>query len=113
MRVAEICPTCATYINATCIIYNGDYLSNIGAEPLMSLDEILGGINDTFPIVTGAGNPSVAPVFVGQYYLNTTNSQLWIGLGTSSVHWGLVGTLTTTTTTTTTSSTTTTTTTAP
>jgi hypothetical protein len=26
MRTAEVCPTCATYENALCIIYEGDYL---------------------------------------------------------------------------------------
>ena len=41
MRTAAICPTCATYENALCIIYNGAYLSNIDAVPLDSIEAIL------------------------------------------------------------------------
>jgi hypothetical protein len=41
MRTAAICPTCATYENALCIIYNGAYLSNIDANPLDSIEAIL------------------------------------------------------------------------
>ena len=37
MRTAAICPTCATYENALCIIYNGPYLSNIDVAPLDAL----------------------------------------------------------------------------
>ena len=46
MRIAEICPNCATYINASCILYDGDYLSNIDVSPLDPLDEILEKLND-------------------------------------------------------------------
>ena len=52
MRVAEICPECATYINAACIIYNGEYLSNIDVSPLDSLDDILVKINDALGNLT-------------------------------------------------------------
>jgi len=52
MRVAEICPDCATYINAACIIYNGEYLSNIDVSPLDSLDDILVKINDALGALT-------------------------------------------------------------
>jgi len=45
MRTADICPTCATYINALCVIYNGVYLSTIDVEPLDSLEVALGKIN--------------------------------------------------------------------
>lgn len=41
MRIAEICPNCATYINASCILYDGPYLSCIDVSPLDPLDEIL------------------------------------------------------------------------
>lgn len=110
MRVVEICPTCATYINAACIIYNGDYLTNLDVAPLTSLDEILGNINDAIPPLNGEGNPTDVPVYIGQLYIDTTGPNLWIGLGTSSANWGLIGVISTTTTTTSTSTTTTTTT---
>lgn len=45
MRTAEICPTCATYTNALCVIYNGVYLSTLDIEPLDDLETILGKIN--------------------------------------------------------------------
>jgi hypothetical protein len=112
MRVAELCPNCATFINATCIIYNGEYLSSIDVAPLTSLDEILGDINTTFIALTGDGNPSTVPAFIGQLYIDTSVPQLWIGMGTTTVNWGLVAEISTTTTTTTIAPTTTTTTTA-
>jgi hypothetical protein len=101
MRVAELCPNCATYINATCIIYDGEYLSTIDVAPLTSLDEILGDINDTFPALTGSGAPSSVPAFIGQLYINTDVPHLYIGMGTSSVNWGLLAIISTTTTSTT------------
>lgn len=45
MRTAAICPTCATYTNAVCVIYDGPYLSNLGINPMSSLDDILQQIN--------------------------------------------------------------------
>lgn len=41
MRIAEICPDCATYINASCILYDGPYLPNLDISPLDSLEDIL------------------------------------------------------------------------
>ena len=115
MRVAEICDTCATYINAVCIIYNGDYLSNIDVSPLDSLDMILEDINDAFQAPVGSGAPTTIPDFVGQLHYDFTNSVLYIGLSNTLPNWGNLGSVvtTTTTTSTSTSSTTTTTTTAP
>jgi len=112
MRVAEICPNCATYINAACIIYNGDYLKAINASPLDSLDIILESINDSFGAIPGSGVPTNIPSFYGQFYIDSGTS-LYIGLSDTIPNWGFVGTIVTTTTTTSTSSTTTTTTTTP
>lgn len=102
MRIAELCPNCATYIDATCIIYNGDNLSTIDAAPLTSLDEILSNINDTFTASSGTGLPTSNPKFVGQLYIDTLNLDLYIGLDIDSSNWGLIGEISTTTTTTTT-----------
>src|SRR5688572_7792150 len=101
MRVAEICPDCATYINAACIIYNGDYLPVLDVSPLDSLDDILGNINDAFTSQSGAGVPTTLPLFVGQLYVDTLNLDLYIGLTTTGTDWALIGPLSTTTTTTT------------
>jgi hypothetical protein len=46
MRTAAICPTCATYTNAVCIIYDGPYLSNLDIAPLTSLDTIIQTIDE-------------------------------------------------------------------
>jgi hypothetical protein len=51
MRTAAICPTCATYVNSVCVIYNGEYLSNINASPKDNLDTILGNIDDTVKLI--------------------------------------------------------------
>lgn len=101
MRIAELCPNCATYINATCIIYDGSYLSSIDVAPLTSLDEILGDINSTFIALEGSGEPSTIPLFIGQLYINTDVAHLYIGMGTNSVNWGLLAVISTTTTSTT------------
>lgn len=46
MRTAAICPTCATYTNAVCVLYDGPYLSNLDINPLTDLEEILGIIDE-------------------------------------------------------------------
>lgn len=45
MRTANICPTCAKYENALCVLYNGEYLSALDVSPLDSLEEVLVKIN--------------------------------------------------------------------
>ena len=34
MRTAAICPTCATFENALCVLYNGPYLANIDVNTI-------------------------------------------------------------------------------
>ena len=102
MRTAAICDTCATYINAKCIIYDGAYLTNLGVAPLDALDVILGKINDVIPPDTGCGVPTFVPTYIGEFYLDTCTPELYIGLSTTSPDWGVIGIIATTTTTTTT-----------
>ncbi len=111
MRIAEICPTCATYINASCILYDGEYLSNLDIAPLDSLEDILEKIDELIAITSGSGIPTLVPEFVGQYYIDNATQNLYIGLSDTIPNWGLVGAVVTTTTTTTVAPTTTTTTT--
>jgi hypothetical protein len=48
MRTAAICPTCATYFNAVCVLYDGPTtLTNIPASPNDDLDTILVALNTT------------------------------------------------------------------
>ena len=92
MRTAAICPTCATYENALCIIYNGPYLSNIQANPLEDLPTILGKINTNLVPKTGTTAPSTSATYRGQLYLNTTNSILYFAkaVGTGANDWSVV-----------------------
>jgi len=84
MRIAEICPTCATYQDATCILYNGVYLSNIVANPGDALDVVLGNINNNLVPLTGTGVPDVlsgspqspAP-YVGKLYVDNITSLVY------------------------------------
>lgn len=41
MRTAAICPTCATYTNSICVLYDGPYLPYTGITPLDSMTEAL------------------------------------------------------------------------
>jgi len=47
MRVAVICPTCATNINSVCVIYDGEYLENLDVSPGDTLESILQKINSS------------------------------------------------------------------
>jgi hypothetical protein len=99
MRIADICPTCATYTNSICVIYDGVYLSNIDASPLDPLDTIfaninttIGGINTSITTInnnittldnkylprTGIIVPVTNASFVGQLYVNTATSDFYL-----------------------------------
>jgi len=108
MRTAAICPTCATYTNSICVIYNGTYLSNINASPLDPLDTILANINGTVggintsitninnSITTinnningikplyGVVDPTQNSTFIGQQYINTNTGQLFFSTSTGA-----------------------------
>ncbi len=107
MRTAAICPTCATFINAACIVYDGDLLTNLDVAPLDTLDVILEKINDALEPQSGHGDPTSNVVFVGQFYIDLDIPALWVGITAGIPNWGSLGTISTTTTTSTTSTTTT------
>jgi hypothetical protein len=92
MRTAAICPTCPTYENALCVIYNGTYLSNIDVAPLDNLSAILGKINTKLVPLSGTTAPSTSATYLGQTYLNTTKSMLYFAkaVGTGASDWSLV-----------------------
>jgi len=60
MRTAAICPTCATYTNAVCVVYDGPYLSNLDINPLTNLDEIIGIIDNKVQLKLGFTPENVA-----------------------------------------------------
>jgi hypothetical protein len=92
MRTAAICPTCATYENAKCIIYNGSYLTNIQANPLESLESILAKINNNLVPRTGTTAPTTSATYLGQSYLNVAKSMFYVAksVGTGASDWNLV-----------------------
>jgi hypothetical protein len=99
MRTAAICPTCATYENALCIIYNGPYLTNIQVNPLEDLETILAKINNNLVPKFGTTAPSIPAIYLGQTYLDTTTKLLYFAksVGTGATDWNLVLTAPTTT----------------
>ena len=92
MRTAAICPTCAVYENAKCIIYNGPILTNIKVNPLEDLESILAKINNNLVPIFGTTAPSIPATYLGQTYLNTTTKVLYFAksVGTGATDWNLV-----------------------
>ena len=110
MRTAAICPTCATYENALCIIYNGEYLENIDVTPLDSLETALVNIDTVVGEITtnidnietnladitsyftplhGTVAPTASATFIGQMYVDTAAPALYyaISVGSGAADW--------------------------
>ena len=93
MRTAAICPTCSVYENALCILYNGEYLTNIDVNPLDSLEVALEKINDNLVPVSGGSAPSAAAIYLGQFYVRTSGAKnLYYAqtTGTGALDWRIV-----------------------
>lgn len=93
MRTAAICPTCAVFENALCILYNGSYLTNIDVDPLDSVEVALKKINDNLVPVTGTGAPTAGAIYLGQLYVRTSGSKnLYYAqtTGTGALDWKIV-----------------------
>jgi hypothetical protein len=113
MRTAQICPTCATFINAKCVLYDGDFLTNTNIAPLDSIETAIVKINNNLVPLTGAYPPSISSTYLGQLYIDITGPTLYYSsaVGTGPGDWNILCNCTTTTTTTVPPTTTTTTTT--
>jgi len=70
MRTAEICPTCAVLQNAECVIYNGDYLANIVANPMSNLETILVNINKNLVPSHSTSTPVSPAPYVGKVHVD-------------------------------------------
>jgi hypothetical protein len=92
MRTAAICPTCATYENALCIIYNGPYLTNVKVNPLEDLESALAKINTNLVPLSGTTIPITPAKYLGQLYVNTATSMLYFAksVGTGATDWDLI-----------------------
>lgn len=89
MRTAAICPTCATYENALCIIYNGAYLPNTDIQPLDSVEVALQKIDDALVPPNGVIAPTTSAVYIGQLYVDTAAPALYysISAGLGAADW--------------------------
>ena len=89
MRTAAICPTCATFEKALCILYNGEFLLNTDIQPLDSLEVALQKINDNLVPVTGTGAPTNSAVYIGQLYVDTAAPALYFAqsAGSGAADW--------------------------
>lgn len=69
MRTSAICPTCATYENAVCVLYNGEYLSNTDINPLdnmqVALEKIDGAIGDLGDLINNLPTNGVQAIVAG------------------------------------------------
>lgn len=92
MRTAEICPTCTTFVNSKCIIYDGPLLSNINVAPLDNLNTILSSINTSILPINGTIAPIANAKFVGQLYVNTIEPALYYAsaVGNGSGDWNKI-----------------------
>lgn len=96
MRTAAICPTCATYENAICVIYDGPGLTHIEVAPLddlstalLRIDTAVGVLQSNTAIQIGTTAPTADAVFVGQLYVNTAAPALYYAKtnGNGALDW--------------------------
>lgn len=84
MRTAAICPTCSTYENAICVLYNGDYLPATDIEPLDSLQTALQKIDAAIAPQFGIVAPTTSATYVGQLYVNIAAPALYYAKSTGA-----------------------------
>lgn len=82
MRTAAICPTCATYINALCVIYNGPNLTNTNVATLDNLETIVQKINNNLVPRYGSGAPTTSAIYEGQIYIDNATGEIYIAIAT-------------------------------
>jgi hypothetical protein len=89
MRTAAICPTCATYENALCILYDGDFLVNSDINPLDSVTTAIEKLDSALAPGNGIVAPNISAVYIGQLYVNTTTPTLYYAksIGTGAADW--------------------------
>lgn len=92
MRTAEICPTCAVFQNAECIIYNGRYLGNAVVNPGDDLQDILGSINVNLVPSFSTSTPVSPAPYVGKIHVDqSTSGKVYLAnLAGSSSDWEIL-----------------------
>ena len=77
MRTAAICPTCATYYNAVCIIYDGQALPNTSIAPMTNLQDALSLIDTSIGSINALlGNGYNGDIDTGSQILTFANGLL-------------------------------------
>jgi len=89
MRTAAICPTCATFTNALCVLYDGELLVNSDIDPLDSVTTAIEKLNDALAPGNGIVAPTVSAVYVGQLFVDTDEPALYsaITAGSGAADW--------------------------
>ena len=59
MRTAEICPTCATFTNALCVVFDGPFLETLNILPMDSVDAALVKIEEFAASLVLADAPTI------------------------------------------------------
>ena len=98
MRTAAICPTCATYENAICVLYDGPYLPCTGISPLDSIAEALAKIDAAICALGGTTTSSTTSTTTTAGPTTTTTTTI-AGPTTTTTSTSVGPTTTTTTTT--------------
>lgn len=75
MRTAQICPTCSTYENALCTLYNGTLLPNTQISPLDSVQVAFQKIDTNLVPISGTAVPAVSSLYLGQLYIRTSGNK--------------------------------------
>ncbi len=89
MRTAAICPTCATFTNALCVLYDGELLVNSDIDPLDSVTTAIEKLNAALAPPTGIVAPTTSAVYVGQLYVDTDEPALYYAVtaGSGAADW--------------------------
>jgi len=77
MRTAAVCPTCSTYENALCIIYNGEFLPYLDIAPGDNLEDVLVKLNAIIgaltPTTTSTSTSTTTTTTIPQFLLTWDN----------------------------------------
>lgn len=84
MRTAAICPTCATFENALCVLYDGSFLVNSEIEPLDSVTTAIEKLNNALAPTFGNAAPGASAIYVGQLYVDTVAPALYYAITTGA-----------------------------
>lgn len=84
MRTADICPTCATFQNAICVLYDGDLLVNSDINPLDSVTTAIEKLDAALAPANGIVAPTNSAVYVGQLYVDTVAPALYYAVTTGA-----------------------------